>query len=195
MLGLKLNHVSKRGYWQNHRYDLDKSGGISMGPFHERVFHLNTFSMQISFYSKPNFNEGIAIKFCTFHSSTVVVPCAKLCSDVMPCNCVILKRVSIEFELRCWSYLFINDQLLFQWFLVPFGDSLHHSISLLMASLLVQPSWRLGNQATNRIIRHWINTFPWNSIPSDQDSDDIPGNIFKNIDWMKTSGTPLIYMD
>ena len=55
-------------------------------PFHERFSHRNSNSLEISFCSRPSYSEVIAIKFCTWHDSCAVVPCAKFCSGMIPYN-------------------------------------------------------------------------------------------------------------
>ena len=46
-------------------------------PFHERFFHRNSNSMEISFYCHYDSNTAIATKFCTWHDSCAGVACAK----------------------------------------------------------------------------------------------------------------------
>ena len=62
------------------------------GPFH-RFFHHNSNSIKISFCSHPCCSEVIAMKFCTWHDSCAVMPCAKFSSDTMPYNGVKLKPI------------------------------------------------------------------------------------------------------
>ena len=50
------------------------------------------------------------MKFWTCHGSFVVVVCVKLSSEIISCNCVTLKIVSIEFELR-WKNRSWNAEL------------------------------------------------------------------------------------
>ena len=66
-------------------WDLISAGtDISRGPFHERFFHGNSNSMEISFCSHPSCSTVIAVKFCTWHDSCAVVARAKFCSDIIP---------------------------------------------------------------------------------------------------------------
>ena len=70
------------------------------GPFHERLFHRNSNSMDISFCSDPLYIWGVAMKLYTWHDMSAVVACAKVCSDMMPYNGVTLNQFSVKFELR-----------------------------------------------------------------------------------------------
>ena len=54
----------------------------TMGPFHERYFHCNSDSMEISFCSYPSCKEMIAMKFCTWHDSFADMACAKFCNNI-----------------------------------------------------------------------------------------------------------------
>ena len=82
---------------------------IARGPFHERFFHCNSNSMQISFCSHPSFNKVIGMKFCTWHDSCAVMVCAKICSKILSHIKIELhqSQFSIEFELwwknRSWN--------------------------------------------------------------------------------------------
>ena len=71
------------------------------GQFYQQIFHHNSNSMKNSF-SYPSCRDVIAMKFCTWHDSCAVMPCAKFCSDITPCDGVTLKP--IEFELRWKSH-------------------------------------------------------------------------------------------
>ena len=62
------------------------------GPFHERFFHRNSNSMEISFHSHLNSNSAITTKFCTWHDSCAVVACAKICCDPMASNGITVRR-------------------------------------------------------------------------------------------------------
>ena len=61
-------------------------------PFHWRIFHRNSNSMEISFHSHLDSNTVIATKFCTWHDSCAVVACAKLCCDLMASNGIMARR-------------------------------------------------------------------------------------------------------
>ena len=61
--------------------------------FHERFFHRNANSMENSVYSRPSCSKLIAIKYCTWHDSCVVVACAKFGSDMIPYERVIQKQI------------------------------------------------------------------------------------------------------
>ena len=66
---------------------------LARGLFYEWFFHHNLNSMEISFWSYPSFSKVIAMKFCIGHDRWIDMTCAKLCSDVMPCNGVIPKPI------------------------------------------------------------------------------------------------------
>ena len=72
------------------------------GLFHEWFFHHNSNSMEISFCFHWSCSAVIAMKFCTWLNSCAVMTCAKVCSDMLPCNGVTLKpifhRISITME-------------------------------------------------------------------------------------------------
>ena len=67
--------------------------GTTWGPFHERFFHHNFRFDENSFCPHLSCNDVIAMKFCTWHDSCAVVPCAKFCSDMTSYNGVILKPI------------------------------------------------------------------------------------------------------
>ena len=81
MLGLKLNHVSKRGHWR---------------PFHERFSHLNLnsngklYDFSIVIQIRWKFHSAliqVVVKWSLWnfaHGTTVVVTCATFCSDMIP---------------------------------------------------------------------------------------------------------------
>ena len=69
----------------------------SQGPFHEFFFKFNSNLVTISFWSHPSWREVTPIKFCTWYDSCTIVACAKLCSDIIPCNGVTPNKLSIEF--------------------------------------------------------------------------------------------------
>ena len=80
------NHMMIRSY----RYTetaplcLQCAEGMYFGcwdPFHQRFFHHNSNSMEISFSFNSITGDHIAKKFGTCHDSPAVVPCAKYCSD------------------------------------------------------------------------------------------------------------------
>ena len=56
------------------------------GPFHERFDHYNSNLMEILFCSFPSDNKLIAMRFCTWHDSSIVVACAKFSSVMIPYN-------------------------------------------------------------------------------------------------------------
>ena len=62
--------------------------------------------MQISFWSHPDANLGIATKFCTCHDSCAVVACVKICS-VLITRCWELKtRINFSSDLNCGHQIF-----------------------------------------------------------------------------------------
>ena len=66
---------------------------LSQDRFHEWFFHHNSYLMKISFCSHLNCLKVIAIKFCTWHDSCVVMACAKFCSNMITYEWVTLKPV------------------------------------------------------------------------------------------------------
>ena len=82
----------------------------SWGTMHQQFFHLNSNSMAITFCSHPNCNKVSAMKFCTWHDSCAVVPCAKFYSHMIPYNRVTLKHeilhqiwITIEKSFGKWA--------------------------------------------------------------------------------------------
>ena len=62
--------------------------------------------MQISFWSHPDANLGIATKFCICHDSCAVVACVKNCS-VLITRCWELKtRINFSSGLNCGHHIF-----------------------------------------------------------------------------------------
>ena len=61
-------------------------------PFHKRVFHRNSNSMEISFLSHLDSNAVIATTFCTWHDSCAAVACAKSCCDLMASNEIMARQ-------------------------------------------------------------------------------------------------------
>ena len=55
--------------------------------------HRNSNLVEILFYSHSSCDEVIAIKFCKWHASCAVVPCAKFCSDMINYSEVTLKPI------------------------------------------------------------------------------------------------------
>ena len=62
------------------------------GRFHFFI-HRNSNLMEISCCAHPSCVEVIATKFCTWHDSWAVVPCAKFNSDILPYNEVTVKII------------------------------------------------------------------------------------------------------
>ena len=77
---------------------------LSRGAFHERFFHHNSNSMEISSCSHLSCSAVIVMEFSTLNDSCDVMACAKLCSDRMHCK---KKQFSIEVELR-WQNHSLN---------------------------------------------------------------------------------------
>ena len=69
------------------------TGAVIWDRFQELFFHRNSNSMEILFCSHPNCSEVIAMKFCTWHDSCVVMTCAKFCRDMILYNGVTMKRI------------------------------------------------------------------------------------------------------
>ena len=61
------------------------------GPFHERIFFLNSNPMKISSCCASSCTELIAVKFCICHDSCDVVACTMFCGDTIIYNKVTLK--------------------------------------------------------------------------------------------------------
>ena len=68
----------------------------------EHSFHCNWDSMENSFCSHPSHSEVMVMKFCTWHDSCAVMPCAKFASDMIPAIELHWNQFSIEFELQ-WN--------------------------------------------------------------------------------------------
>ena len=111
--------ILSRGRWVNsavysenvticRRYWL-KPPTDSWSPFQEPFLGHNWNLMEILVCSHPICNEGITIKFCTWHHSYGVVACAKFCSDITPCYGVTLKRhfhrirIKTEMSFMKWA--------------------------------------------------------------------------------------------
>ena len=71
-------------------------------------FHHNSNSRWISFCSLLSCSEEITTKFCTWHDSTAVVPCAKFCGDMISFNGITLK---LKFH-QIWIMM---EKLLAKW--------------------------------------------------------------------------------
>ena len=65
---------------------------LMQGPVSLKNFYHNSNVMDTSFYSHPNSNKVIAIKFCTCHDSCAVVPCAKFCCDLVTSDWITERR-------------------------------------------------------------------------------------------------------
>ena len=64
----------------------------SWAPFHERLFHRNSNSMEISLHSHLNSNPVIATNFCTWRDICAAVACAKNCCDLIASNGITARR-------------------------------------------------------------------------------------------------------
>ena len=102
------NSASLAFVWGIHR---DRWIPHTKGQLRGKCFHLMTSSCYIGLaalwpevfaiwlvayiikMSHPSCSEVIAIKFCTWHDSCIVVACAKFCSDMIPYNGVTLKPI------------------------------------------------------------------------------------------------------
>ena len=63
------------------------------GPISQMIFLRHKNSVCISFCLYPICNKMIAMKFCWWHYSCVVVTCVNFCSDMFPCNGVTPKPI------------------------------------------------------------------------------------------------------
>ena len=68
-------------------------------PISRTIFRHNPQLMEIVLCSRPSYSDIIAIKFCTWPNSCVVVACAKCCSGMVPYNGVTV----IPIFHRIWS--------------------------------------------------------------------------------------------
>ena len=81
MLGLKLNHVSKRGYrW--HAFIHIRS----CGQFYQSFFIHNQNWVEKTFYPNQKSNLVVTSKFCACHDSRTAVACAKIRGDLISGN-------------------------------------------------------------------------------------------------------------
>ena len=60
-------------------------------PSHLWFCHHNSISTDISFCSNSNSDDLVSTKFCTCYDSTAVVPCAKICGDIIARNGITMK--------------------------------------------------------------------------------------------------------
>ena len=72
---------------------------LTRSPFHKRFHHHNSNSMETQFMFDSTVGYHIATKFCTWHDSYVVMPCAKFHSDHF---IIIWMRVEWNFH-RIWT--------------------------------------------------------------------------------------------
>ena len=80
---------------------------LKWDPSHERFFHRNSNSMEISFCSHPSYIKMIDIKFCTWHDNCAVVACATFSGVMIPYKGVtvipIFHRIWPTMENRPWN--------------------------------------------------------------------------------------------
>ena len=93
-------------------------GFISLTIFHRTG---NSYLRENSFCSHPSWSEVIATKFCGWHDSCTVVPCAKFGSDTVAYNGVAVK---LNFH-RMWITM---DNFLMKW--VPVNDIYDYRIRI-----------------------------------------------------------------
>ena len=60
-----------------------------------KIFHRNSNSLGISFYSYPNYVKMIIMEFCRWHDNCAVMGCAQFCSDIWPYSGVTVKQFLI----------------------------------------------------------------------------------------------------
>ena len=113
----------------------------SPGPrFTNVFFHRNSNLMEISFHSQLNSNTVIATKFCTWHDSCAVVPCAKICYDLMASNGIMARprfhwiKIAGKKTLMKWAPVLLGIMLSerkicplaayvsFNWFIFSFSN-------------------------------------------------------------------------
>ena len=108
-VGLTAGQSASKAHWNGDPSCLWGGDKWLRGPFYQRFFQHNSDSLEISSCAHAIFSETITTKFCIWHDSCAVVPCAKFCSDMIPCNDVTSKpnfhRIWIALKNRWWNGL------------------------------------------------------------------------------------------
>ena len=106
---LFLDFANSRLPWKNYLFCAKVGTSVvyvliwsgDWGPFHQRWFHRNSNSVEISCCSHPCCSELIVMKLCTLHHSCAIAACAISSSDPVLYTMELHKNLfSVEFQLR-----------------------------------------------------------------------------------------------
>ena len=109
-------------WWANNMISISTVRAfLTQGTTARTIFYCNSNFIEISFCSNPSCTEIITIKFCTWHDSCAVMPCAQFCSDIMSYNGVTLKPI--------FHWIWIEMEKLFVQWALAHNPTAHTSLS------------------------------------------------------------------
>ena len=93
------------------------------GTFYCGFFPCDSYKMEILFCSYPNCYVVIATKFCTWHDSTAVMPCAKFYSNLVQRNVIIAKPSFYWIWNMTKSFSEISPMKFYAWVSAVYGKT------------------------------------------------------------------------